>query len=247
VEIDAYLDGRVTEVFPQEGIEIQAQGTFIQGIFGIGGETYGTIHMLVNSPQEILDENKIPVSAARQILIGGSRVTLGAVQKAIQAKAAAIVVGGFSSLDLRKLLGYELGVAITGTEQIGLTLILTEGFGEIAMAHRTFDLLQRHEGHLASCSGATQIRAGVMRPEIIIARKDVTHHVPHDYEGKGLEPGMLVRVIREPYFGQLGKVTALPSELKPLETEARVRVMEVQLESGEQVTLPRANIEIIEN
>ncbi len=246
VEIDAYLDGRVTEVFPSEGIEIQAQGTFIQGIFGIGGETYGTIHMVCPSPADVLDESKIPADASRKILIGGSQVTLGAVKKAITAKAAAIVAGGFSSLDLRKLLGYELGVAITGTEQIGLTLILTEGFGKIAMAGRTFELLQRHEGHMASCSGATQIRAGVMRPEIIIARKDVTHHVPHGYEPKGLDIGMTVRIIREPYFGKLGKVTALPPELMPLETEAHVRVLEVQLESGERVLLPRANIEMIE-
>jgi hypothetical protein len=246
VEIDAYLDGRVTEVFPREGIEIQAQGAFIQGIFGIGGETYGTIHMVCQSPGDVLDEAKIPATAERKILVGGSQVTLGAVQKAIEAKAAAIVVGGFSSLDLRKLLGYELGVAITGNEQIGLTLILTEGFGKIAMAHRTFELLQRYEGHIASCSGATQIRAGVMRPEIIIARKDVTHHVPHEYQPKGLDLGAVVRVIREPYFGRLGTVTALPAELMPLETEAHVRVLEVKLESGERVLLPRANIEMIE-
>ncbi len=246
VEIDAYLDGRVTHVYPQEGIEIQAQGAFVQGIFGIGGETYGTIHMVCQSPDEVLDERQIPADAQRRILVGGSIVTLSAVQKAIQAKAAAIVVGGFNSLDLRTLLGYELGVAITGGEQIGTTLILTEGFGKIAMARRTFELLKRHEGHLASCSGATQIRAGVMRPEIIIARKDVTHHVPHDYEGKGLDLGMVVRLIREPYFGKLGKVTALPAELVPLETEARVRVLEVELESGQRVTLPRANIEMIE-
>lgn len=246
VEIDAYLDGRVTEVFPQEGIEIQAQGAFIQGIFGIGGETYGTIHMVCSSPDQVLDESRIPADAQRKILVGGSLVTLGAVQKAIQSKAVALVVGGFHSLDLRKLLGYELGVAITGGEQIGLTLILTEGFGQIAMARRTFDLLKRHEGHMASCSGATQIRAGVMRPEIIITRKDVTHHIPHGYEGKGLDLGTLVRVIREPYFGQLGMVTALPPELMALETEAKVRVLEVQLEGGAKVTLPRANVELIE-
>jgi hypothetical protein len=246
VEVDAYVDGRVTEVFPEEGIEIQARGAFIQGIFGVGGETYGTIRMVCSSPDEILDAGKIPASASQQILVGGSLVTLEAVQKAIESGAAAIVAGGFHSLSLRKLLGYELGVAITGGEQIGLTMILTEGFGEIAMAKRTFDVLRRHDGHMASCSGATQIRAGVMRPEIIIARKDVTHHVPHDYEGMGLELGASVRIIREPHFGEIGKVTGLPPELTALETEAKVRVLEVELESGERVVLPRANIEMIE-
>ena len=32
------------------------------------------------------------------------------------------------------MLGYDLGVAITGSERIGLTVVITEGFGEIAMS-----------------------------------------------------------------------------------------------------------------
>jgi hypothetical protein len=246
VEIDAYVDGRITETFPEEGVEIQAQGAFIQGIFGIGGETYGQLLMVCKSADEVLDESKITGDVKGKILVGGSLVTLGALKKAIDGKAAAVVVGGFSSLDLRKLLGYELGVAITGSEQLGITLVLTEGFGKIAMASRTFNLLKTHEGHKASCSGATQIRAGVMRPEIIIARKDVTHHIVVDREVGSLGIGTILRIIREPYFGKIGKVTKLPPELTKLDTETLVRVLEVELDNGERVTLPRANVEIIE-
>ncbi len=54
---------------------------------------------------------------------------------------AGLVVGGIHDKDLRALLGYDLGVAITGTEQVGFTLILTEGFGTIPMASKTFRLL----------------------------------------------------------------------------------------------------------
>lgn len=88
-----------------------------------------------------------------------------------QAKAvgvAGLVVGGIHDEDLRALLGYDLGVAITGTEQVGFTLILTEGFGTIPMAAKTFKLLVAHAGRQASISGATQIRAGVIRPEVIV-------------------------------------------------------------------------------
>ena len=78
--------------------------------------------------------------------------------------AAALVSGGIDDEDLKEFLGYDLGVAITGNEQLGLTVIVTEGFGEIAMAQRSFDLLHSHVGDVASVNGATQIRAGVMRP-----------------------------------------------------------------------------------
>lgn len=247
VEIESYIEGRVTKIFPQEGVEVQAVGTFIQGIFGIGGETYGTIQMIAQSPDEVTDESKIPSDCKHKVLVGGALGTLEAVKKAIAGGAAALVVGGFDSLDLKKLLGYEQGVAITGGEQIGVTLVLTEGFGRITMARRTFELLKRNEGHNASVSGATQIRAGVMRPEIIIAKKDVTHHEPDAHEPSGLEKGDVVRIIREPWFGQIGTVEDLPPELTALDTEAKVRVLKVKLEnSNEIVLLPRANIEKIE-
>ena len=60
--------------------------------------------------------------------------------------------------------GWRLPAART----LGITVIVTEGFGDIAMAERTFDMLKDHAGDDASVNGATQIRAGVMRPEIII-------------------------------------------------------------------------------
>ena len=171
VEIDSYLEGQVTSIYEHEGVEIQAIGAFIQGIFGIGGETYGNIQMITDSPDEVIDESKIPSDCQHHILVGGSLATYEAVKKAIANGASAIVVGGFDSFDLKKLLGYEQGVAITGGEQIGITLVLTEGFGKITMARRTFDLLKRNEGHKASVSGATQIRAGVISPRSSLPRR----------------------------------------------------------------------------
>ncbi len=247
VQINAYLDGVVTEVYQQEGIEIETQGSFIQGIFGVGGETFGEIKMIVDSPDKVLDENLIDGDLTGKILVGGSYVTLPAIRKAVKAGAKGVVAGGFSNRDLKELLGYEQGVAITGTEDIGLTVIITEGFGQINMAHKTFDLLSKNEGLKASISGATQIRAGVIRPEIIIAHPDQEIVSEVSDEVKGLEPGDIIRIIRAPYFGKLGTLSGLPPELRKLESEAMVRVLEVELENGEKVILPRANVERIED
>ena len=71
----------------------------------------------------------------------------------------------------RQILGYTLGVAITGSEDLITSLIVTEGYGKIQMGQQTFDLLNGHSGMLASINGATQIRAGVIRPEIVIPLK----------------------------------------------------------------------------
>ena len=194
------------------------------------------------------DVDAIDDSAEGKILVGGSHVTWDGLQKAMKVKASGIVVGGFDDPDLRKLLGKDLGVAITGHEPLGTTLILTEGFGEIAMARTTFDLLKSREGMKASINGATQIRAGVIRPEIAVpiegAKVDEATAV--HAASTGLEIGSTIRVIREPHFGRLGKVTELPNELRKMESESMVRVLGVSFEDGTEALLPRANVEMIE-
>lgn len=250
VEVKAYTDGTVTEIAPNEGVTVETYGSYIQGIFGVGGETVGNLTVAVSAPSDELAVEQILSEHRDNILVGGSLVTTDAIQKAIQQGVKGIIAGGIDDADLRKLLGYELGVAITGSEEIGITLVITEGFGSIAMAEHTFTLLKAREGMKTSINGATQIRAGVVRPEILIPIAPETTETSSEagdtaIEGM-LEIGSSVRIIREPYFGKLGRVTELPIELQNLETEAQVRVLRVELENGEQTTLPRANVEAIE-
>ena len=61
-----------------------------------------------------------------------------------------------------------------------------------------------------------------------------------------MDIGSPVRCIRAPYFGKLGTVEALPAELQVLDSEAKVRVLDVKFDNGEIVTVPRANVELIE-
>jgi len=169
------------------------------------------------------------------------------IQKAKQLGVKAIITGGIDDRDLKKILGYDIGVAITGHENLGITLIVTEGFGNIKMAKKTFELLKAYDGHKASVHGKTQIRAGVMRPEIIIPIEfkdsELQVSVP---KPSTLEIGSTIRVIREPNFGKIGKITALPEQLKKVESETLVRILEAELETGEKVMIPRANVEVIE-
>ena len=250
VEVKAYTDGTVTEIAPDEGVTVETYGSYIQGIFGVGGETVGNLTVAVSSPNDELAVEQILPEHRDHILVGGSLVTTDAIQKAIQHGVKGIIAGGIDDADLRELLGYELGVAITGSEEIGITLVITEGFGSIAMAEQTFALLKAREGMKTAINGATQIRAGVVRPEIVIplvsdAAETVEEATDGSVEGV-LEVGSSVRIIREPHFGKLGCVTELPVELQNLETEAQVRVLRVELEDGQQTTLPRANVEAIE-
>jgi hypothetical protein len=245
VEIQAYVDGEVVEIIPEEGVVIESKGAFIQGIFGVGGEVWGTLHMLTQSPDQHLTPDQLDARCKGKIVVGGNLLTLAVIQKAREVGALGLIGGGIRDADLRDLLGYDLGVAITGSEQIGITVIVTEGFGAISMARKTFDILTENSGREASMSGATQIRAGVQRPEIIIPNTSASDR-DEPTQSLGLMKGALLRVIRAPYFGRVGKVSSLPSELQVVESETRVRVLEVEFEDGIRAIVPRANVELIE-
>ena len=246
VEVKAYVTGTVTAVNPEIGCTIEADVAFIQGIFGIGGETSGTIKFAVSSCDQTLEASDITPDMKGCVVIGGARLTDASIEAARKVGVTALIGGGMDDQDLKDFLGYDLGVAITGSEKKGITVIVTEGFGDIAMATRTFELLKRFEGHEASVNGATQIRAGVMRPEIIIPLEagDCEEEVEH--VGGYLEIGLSLRVIRDPYFGMIGTVSALPPDPHVLGSGSKARVLEVKLESGESVIVPRANVELIE-
>jgi len=137
-------------------------------------------------------------------------------------------------------------VGLNSLQDLGITVIVTEGFGRLPIAKRTFDLLGKLSGQKVSVNGATQIRAGVLRPEILVPRMNSGEHEKADAFGRGLTEGMIIRIIREPYFGKLATVVDLPAQLVPLETEAKVRVLRARLENGNEVVVPRANVEMIE-
>lgn len=244
VEIDAYIPGKVVELLPRRGAVIETCAAYINGIFGIGGERHGKITIAADSPDKILTPDIIASANKTDIVVGGSFAPTETIRKAIEVGVRGIVVGGVDQRDLVDILGQELGVAITGQEEIGVTLIITEGFGKMTMSQRTFNLLKEFNGYNASINGATQIRAGVLRPEIIIPQEPV--HVEEETSDKGLVPGTPVRIIRAPFFGKIGTIVSLPPELQEVQTRSKVRVAIVEIDKGERVMVPRANVEIIE-
>jgi len=247
IEMDAYIEGRVADLLPQEGAIIETRCALVQGIFGVGGERTGVVRVAVANVSEALEGSHIQDSDAGKILVGGSGISADALQRAQQVGVKGLIAGGIKDSDLIKLLGYEIGVAITGTENIPLTLLVTEGFGYLAMAGRTFELLKTLDGKMASINGATQIRAGVIRPELIVPIAADVAQSQRAVEAHELKVGTSIRVIREPYFGRLGSVTDLPAQLQVVDSGTEVRVLRAKLDKGEEVTVPRANVEIIAN
>jgi len=242
VKIDAYIDGKVIEIIQDEGVIVESEGALIQGIIGVGSEKSGDIELL----------DKKDFSSVGNSLNGKIVVIKGSINKTLYDElsskgAAGIIAGGFDYKSLSKILGYKLGVAITGTEEISTTLIITEGFGEVEISQKTYDILRENNGNRASINGATQIRAGVIRPELIISINNKADNNRKEFDENDLiiQEGSKVRVIREPHFGDIGVIKSLPKDSVVIESETKARVAEVEFSNNKRKLVPRANLEII--
>jgi hypothetical protein len=244
IEVDAYIPGKISKVYEEEGVIVNSQGTFIQGIIGIGGEKKGIIKILVKRPDQKIDLSLIDSSLKNHIIVCGSYINHEIYKKAKDCGVKGIICGGVDYNTISDILGYSLGVAITGMEDT-TTLIITEGFGSINMALKTFNLLKDNDGKRASINGATQIRAGVLRPEIFIKSEDDINSKDFSEDDLIISEGSIVRVIREPYFGRIGKIISLPFELMIMKSETKVRVAEVEFDDKSKAIIPRANLEVI--
>lgn len=251
IETIAFVDGIIEQVIPKVGAVVKTYGTYIQGIFGIGREKIGKIKVIANNPNDEINSEKYLEKVEKgDIVVVGSYITKEIIDKLVNIGVVGIISGGIDAEIIKDILGYEIGVAVTGTENIPFTLIITEGFGKISMALKTFNLLKEADNKRASISGTTQIRAGVIRPEIIIPFIHEIEDISKIEENKfstTLEKGVLVRIIREPYFGKIAQILDLPEEPTLIPTESKVRIAKIKiLETNEEILYPRANIELIE-
>lgn len=245
IEIDAYIDGRVTAVEEKKSVRIAARGAFVQGIFGVGGERKGIIQALAGAGEQ-LEVADLPSQAENLVLVSRGRPTLEVLKEAANRGAVGLVCGSIDDKVLAGYLGFDLGIALTGDELVSMTVIITEGFGNLLMSERTFALFQELQGKQASINGATQVRAGALRPEIVVPDPAAEARAGDETAAaRGLSVGSSIRIIRVPYFGEYATVTELPHEMVEIETGAHARVLRARLEDGQTITVPRANVELV--
>lgn len=238
VNLTAFVAGHVVKSLEGEGAVIESPATLIEGVFGVGGEKSGTLKVLSASPEDMLTEADITVGLKGCIVVGGSSVTLEALNKAARIGVHGIICGGIDNKVLTAYLGFDIGIPITGQESMPLTLIITEGFGHIAMREKTFALLSTMNGCLTSISGKTHIRAQSVKPEIIVAYQGDEATAPLDTE---IALGTVVRIMSHPHFGDIGSIVEITQN--GLQSEIITTTLRVALKEGTEVTVPLANVE----
>jgi len=233
IELKALYRGSVVNVMPRLGVVIEAVGAVVQGVWGAGGEGYGVLKNMVDSPSVLLTEDKIDVVSRGAILIGGSGVTAETIRRAAQERVAGLIVGGLAP-QLRALVS-----------ELKVPTLVTDGFGECPMSQPIYDLLASHNGDETSISTA-ELRSAA-RPEAFIPV------MAPGGRGSALPPptllgevGASVRVNAGSGSGRIGKIFDVPRLPRTLESGVTAWGVEVTLSADERIFVPWENLELID-
>jgi len=222
----------VVNVIPDRGALIEITCALVQGVWGTGRELRGQLDCVVPDRESILTADMIHVSQMGTVLVGGRTIGPRAIDAAVENEVGAIVVGSLSSR------------LIPAIEASGLSVMVTEGMGDLAMSARIFDLLLSNVGREACLSPAVRTRWAVHRPEVVIPLTEETQP-PVLEPGQDVQVGDVVRALRAPYTSMVGQVTALPAMPHLLASGVRARVAEVDLGSAGKAYIPFENLEAL--
>jgi len=249
LEVRAFLPGVVSAVHPGRGATVSGWAAWVAGVFGVGGERGGPLLPMVGRPEASLESSQVDARVAGCVLLGGALVSAAALRRAASLGAAGVITGGIHDHELAAWLGRETVLADTTGLAAPLTLVVTGGFGRVPVDPDAFALLRSHaQGHVC-LSGYTRVRAGSIRPEVIVPLADqpasvsVSRIIPRVVPE--LAVGSYVQIVRAPWFAQRGQVGRLPESLETVESGAHCLVAEVDLDDGGTVRVPRCNLEVL--
>lgn len=215
IEIQAFINGTVTKIVPYRGVIIEANGAIVEAACGFGGEAFGRLQRLVDSPFESIPVEALNKSVAQAIILGGRSLDEAVLRQAEAVKVRGIIVGSIDAA----LLNLTLPVRVR--------VVATEGFGNVPMSPYTFGALSGLSGREISIRGQTPVLASTTgeiktaSPIIVSTIGYSSKTIPHptdDSPVHEIKVGSRVRIIRGEWLGATGHIDSLASEPQPIES-----------------------------
>jgi len=233
IELRANLYGEVVQVLPERGVVLQANGVWVQGVWGNDQEGSGILRTVSKSPDAPLRTRDIDVSCRGMVLIGGSRFGAEVLERAVEVQVRGIICGGI------------LPEAIPQARTMPFPIVITDGIGTTPMCAHIYRLLTAHDGREAMLDGRFRSRWGVVRPEIIVPLPAVPEQESSMDPNVPLAVGDTVRLLRTPRRGVVGKVEAFPVWIRT-PVGSRLPAAKVRVEGeAEPLLAPLINLEVL--
>lgn len=230
VEVLAGINSIVVEILPELGAVIEVNGGLVQGVWGNGRIDSGLLLVVAPTADDSLTSQKIDVSMRGAVVMGGHC-------------SSADVLRACSDLPLRGLILSSMTAdLIPLARNMSYPILITDGFGKIPMNSPAYKLLTTSEKRDISVHAVYNLETGE-RPELIIPLPAAAQSAS---ETAYFTPGQLVRVQGAPYTGKTGTILQLRQGQFTLPNGVKVSAADIQLEGDLRVSVPLANLEVIE-
>jgi hypothetical protein len=232
-EVEAGLSGSVISVRKGRGVVIEAYGAVLQGVWGNGRRRTGVIRVEPAAGMENIFGDVIDTQFRGQLVV--TRRTLKKISfQVIEDQSFGGVIAPSMEPDL-------IHMAL----KCRAAIMLTEGFGSQRLSNTISTFLDEMEGRQGTLDAVLPAAYESRRPEVIL-------NVPIDPGDRPNSPsvnaaaqiGREVRLTRGDSAGMMGRVIGLPKDPVVLDNGLRVPCVQVELVTGEKVTVPLANIEV---
>lgn len=148
VMVTSPLTGTVEAVAPSR-VDLRADGLAVDARVGWGRPSSGRIIVAVDSPDAEIQASRIDVAAAGGILVVGAHIDVEALSRARAIGAAAVIVGGVTSRDLRQLTSSEARQQAALHAAAPFGLLALGGYGRAPIPVHLWGLLLAAEGRPA--------------------------------------------------------------------------------------------------
>lgn len=231
LQLRAGITGVISEIYPEQGAEVETNGMLVQGVWGNDRVGIGTMLATAKSPDDEITVAGLDVSMRGAVVLSGYCQDPALLEAANDLPLRGLILGSMNA-ELIPLAG-----------KVSFPVILIEGFGRIPMNAAAFKLLNSNEKRDVSLNAANYNPFTGERPEITIP---LPAQAPEPPVTGALELEKTVRIHCFPFAGQVGVVVGISTATEAFPSGIRARAVQVRLENGRVVSVPLSNVDVLE-
>ncbi len=231
-ELQAGMEGTVTNIIPERGAIIETRGALIQGLWGNGNITYGVIQPVSNNLNQELSAEQINIGFRGAILAAGYCSNPEVLEIAANIPIKGLILGSISS-DL-----------IPAAQSISYPILVIDGFGSTPMNSAAEKILVANRDRNIALNAQVYDPFLGKYPEIIISQPNQPEpDLP--IETETLSSGKRVIIVNGPQAPQIGTIDYIYPRKQLLSNGIETRTAEVSYGHEKRAAIPLSNVEIL--